>query len=301
LGEGTVQYKLYRYELTDADGKAIAPDNQFKIFDKSKGRDGYGQFADYRGKRDSVLMHLRNYRHDFVGKIGRHSEEREVTSYDPKEDISERISVEDDDYPNAEFVCFPRLRMIVCTDSGGVRANAAMSRLHRILAHRQKLFFLAQEIVETFDLRKAVRRFRLVEVTFELFPVNPHTEDIGRQLDESTKLDHIKKLHGSAQGAISVPLTLDGGFLTGVQQLQKSGHAKVGFRGYTEDKQVEVNVPKPSQRRELSETADKEVVGENVGVRIKIEGTEPYPYEEKFVNRLRQIAIKFKNLDDDEE
>ncbi|WP_137044243.1 hypothetical protein [Pseudolabrys sp. FHR47] len=295
-----MQYKLYRYELSTTEGKEINPDRQFKIFDEAKGPDIDGRYAEYRGKRDSVLMHLRNYGVDFIGLVGRHSTKREVTAYDSHDDITARVNVDDDDYPHAAFICYPRLRMIMCTDTGGVRANAAMQRLHRVLAHRKKLLLTVDEISETFDLRKAVNRFRVVEVLYEVFPVNPHTGDLGKQLDESRKLDHIKKLNGSIQGAISDPLKLNGGFLSAVQELQTSGHAKVGFRAFTEDKGVEIAVPKPSQRRELSESADKEVVGENIGVRIQIEGKEEYPFSQKFVHRMRQIVVKFKNIGKDE-
>jgi hypothetical protein len=238
-------------------------------------------------------MHLRNYHYDFVGLIGRHSTEREVTAYDVDDDITVQVAVEDDDYPHAAFVCLPRTGMITCTDGGQIKANAALSRLHQILAHRKRLLFVFDEIKETFDLRKAVKRFRLTEVTFEVHPVNPHTEDLGNQLDESRKLDHIKKLNGAAHGAISEPLTLDGGFLTAVQQLQKSGHAKVGFKGYTHDKRIEVSVPKPSQAKPLSDHEEQEVSGENVGVRINIPGKQDYPFPESFVHEMRQLARSF--------
>ena len=244
-------------------------------------------------KRTPVLMHLRNYGYDFVGLVGRHSTEREVTAYDVDEDITVQVAVDDDDYPHAAFVCLPRIGMITCTDGGRIRANAALSRLHQILAHRKHLLFVFDEIKETFDLRKAIKRFRLVEVTFEIHPVNPHTEDLGTQLDESRKIDHIKKLNGTAHGAISEPLTLDGGFLTAVQQLQKSGHAKVGFKGYTHDKQIEVSVPRPSQAKALSEREEVETSGENVGVRINIPGKLEYPFPESFVHQMRQIARSF--------
>lgn len=288
-----MQYKLFRYHLSTADGKEINPDRHFQLFDAAKGADHYGEFAKYRGRKDSILMHIRNYGRDFIGLIGRHSVEREVTAYVHEDDITVRMKTDDDDYPHAAFVCLPRIRMISCTDAANARALSAMSRLHQILAHRHKVLFTFQEITETFDLRKAVKRFRLVEVTFEILPVNPHTKDLGKKLDESRKLDHIKKINGAAHGAISEPLTLDGGFLTAVQELQQSGHAKVGFRGFTNDKQVEVNVPKPSQTKTLSDSEDAQVSGENIGVRINIRGEYEYPFPEKFVHQMRQIATSF--------
>jgi hypothetical protein len=247
-------------------------------------------------------MYVRDYRSDFVGLIGRHSTPREITSYNADEDEAYQTEVEDDDYPNAAFVCLPRLRMIACSDSAQVRADSAMSRLHQILVHRHKAFFVVDPIKETFDLRKAVSRFRLIEVTFDVFPVNPHTGDLGLALDESRKLDHIKKLSGKASAPAASPLRLDGGFLTSVQQLQQSGHAKVGFVGRT-DEGTEVKVPKPVRTTELSEDEDETVRNENVGVRINIPEKLEYPFNQAYVTRIRKVARQFleSGLEDSDE
>lgn len=290
-----MHYKLYRYTLTKLVGeneREIHPDQHFKLFQQSRGADGSGRLAEYRGKRDSVLMFVRDYRTDFVGLIGRHSTEREVTKYDPDEDETHQEEVDDDDYPNAAFVCFPRLRMIACSDGTRVRADSAMSRLHQILNHRHRAYFVVDVIRETFDLRKAVHRFRLTEVTFDIFPVNPHTGDLGLKLDQSRKLDHIKKLSGKATAPPSTPLKLEGGFLTSVQQLQQSGHAKVGFVGRT-DEGIEVQVSKPTKTTELPEDEEKSVREENVGVRINVTEKLEYPFNQIYVMRIRKIARQF--------
>jgi hypothetical protein len=290
-----MHYRLYRYQLTKIVGekeREIHPDHHFKIFANSRGADAYGELAEYRGKRDSVLMFVRDYRSDFVGLIGRHSTQREVTSYDSKEDEAFQIEVEDDDYPNAAFVCLPRLRMIACSDGSQVRADSAMSRLHQILLYRHKVYFVVEAITETFDLRKAIGRFRLIEVTFDVLPVNPHTGDLGRKLDESRALDHIKKLSGKVTAPPSAPLTLDGGFLTSVQQLQQSGHVKVGFVGRTDD-DTEVKVPKPTTTTELSDDEEESVRAENVGVRINIQEKSAYPFNQAYVTRIRKVARQF--------
>ncbi|SDS01491.1 hypothetical protein [Bradyrhizobium canariense] len=298
-----MHYKLYRYTLTKIVGekeREIHPDHHFKLFQRSRGTDAYGELAEYRGKRDSVLMFVREYRSDFVGLIGRHSTEREVTSYDANEDETYQIEVDDDDYPNAAFVCLPRLRMIACSDSNQVRADSAMSRLHQILVHRHRAFFVVEPIKETFDLRKAINRFRLIEVTFDIFPVNPHTGDLGLKLDESRKLDHIKKISGKATAPSSEPMTLEGGFLTSVQQLQQSGHAKVGFVGRT-DEGTEVKVPKPGRTTELAVDEEDSVRDESVGVRINVPEKLAYPFNQAYVTRIRKIARQFESSGVDDE
>ncbi len=76
-----MQFKLYRYELSAPDGKEVNPDRHLKLFDQAKGPDLYGEFAEYRGRKDSVLMHIRNYGLDFIGLVGRHSTERAIWGF----------------------------------------------------------------------------------------------------------------------------------------------------------------------------------------------------------------------------
>jgi hypothetical protein len=162
------------------------------------------------------------------------------------------------------------------------------------------LLFVVEAITETFDLRKAVKRFKVTEVTFEILPVNPHSGDLGLQLDESRKIDHIRRIVGSAQALPSDPMKLDGGLLTAIQQLQLSGHAKVGFVGRTEDK-VEVKVEKPSKPQRLAADEDESVFGENVGVKINIKERVEYPFPKHHVMLIRSIAKKFSKLSVDDE
>jgi hypothetical protein len=294
-----MQYKLYRYQLNGSNNKEINPDRHFQTFDRAKGPDLYGELVAYRGKKDALVMHLRNYGVDFIGLIGRHSTEREVTAYDPSEDLTAQVPADDDDYPHAAFVCLPRMRMIACTDAQQLQADTAMSRLHQILAAREHVLFIVNEIKETFDLRRAVNRFRVVEVVFEILPVNPHTDDLGEKLDESRKLDHIRRLNGVAHGSISDPIKLEGGVITAVQQLQQSGHAKAGFKAFTLDKSMEIQVPKPTQARALSSDPETAVYGDDIGVRIKISEPVEYPFSETFVHKIRGIASQFLNPDTD--
>jgi hypothetical protein len=237
-------------------------------------------------------MYLRDYHYDFIGLIGRHSTEREVTSYNKSEDETRIRSVVDDDYPHAPFVCMPRLKMIACVDGSKLRADAAMSRLHMILAHRRNLHLIVQPITETFDLRKAVKRFKIVEVNFEILPVNPHSGDVGLRFDQSRKVDHIRRIVGTAEALPAKPMELNGGFLTAVQQLQLSGHAKVGFKGKTDDN-IEVKVEKPLKSQRLAIDDEESVVGENVGVRINIDDRVEYPFPQHHVTKVRTVARKF--------
>ena len=150
-------------------------------------------------------------------------------------------------------------------------ANTAMSRLHRILAHRKGMLFVFKPVSQTFDLRKATNRFRITQVDFEVLPVNPHTGDLGQQLGESKKLDHIQKLKGKAEAKPNDALKLAGGFLTAIQELQQSGHCRVAS--------LEVQVNKPRRPRELSEDPEEETWGDEADVRVVLRGRRlEYPF-----------------------
>jgi len=95
------------------------------------------------------------FRSDFTGLVGRHSTEREVVFYDEDQDVIQTQRVGDDDYPYAAFICMPRLGKIACVDSGRIKADTAMSRLHVILLARQKVFFTFDVLKEPYDLRKS--------------------------------------------------------------------------------------------------------------------------------------------------
>ncbi len=216
-------YKLYKYTLERRDGRPILTGQHFEIFNTSKGFDPFGRSAMYRGRDNALLMYIQKYGVDFGGLIGRHSTEREVTLYDQADDKTDTIPVADDDYPNVAFLCFPRMHMLVCVDGSSIKASSAVSRLHAILSHRKQLIFVGQPLTENVDLRRAVKRFKLTEVTFEVLPVNPHTGDLGYLLDDNRKKDHIKKIVGKLESTKGDPLKLNGGLLEQIQQLQLSG------------------------------------------------------------------------------
>ena len=94
-------------------------------------------------------------------------------------------------------------------------------------------------------------------------------------------------------------MTLNGGFLTSIQELQQSGHAKVGFVGLTEEK-VEIKVQKPGKVTELSEDGKESVWGEDVGVKISIPGKHQYPFPKSHVMQIRKIARNFGAASDDD-
>jgi hypothetical protein len=296
-----MHYKLFSYELTAPNGKDLSPDDHDKLFERCKGRDDTGNYTEYRGKKDALLMYIRVYGTKFIGLVGRRSNDREVVLYDEDGDETFVQTVEDEDYPHAAFICFPRIRMIACVDGAQISAQAAMARLHRIIGSRTKYFFVVKEISQPFDLRKATQRFRITQVNFEILPVNPHSGDLGLELDASRKLDHIKKIKGTAEGSRSDPLKLEGGFLTAIQQLQASGHCRVGFHGITEDG-VEVQVPKPSQAKKLSDDTDDHTAGEEEGVRIKFPSQkQKYPFSEAHVLEVLKVAKKFLAMSADDD
>lgn len=290
-----MKYKLYEYELSNKAGKIIAPDRHFEIFRESIGVDSSGRFARYRGRDDAVLMNVRktsSSSSDFIGLIGRHSTEREVTIYDQVRDEAGNVIVSDDDYPNSPFVCMPRLRMFACVDGAKLRADSAMQRLHAILSARKSLLLTYQSTKAAYDLRRAIENFRVFEVDFEIHPVNPHSEELGLELDEDRKRDHIRSILGKAKANRGDKLELNGGFLTAVQQLQKSGHATAGYKAETSSG-VQINVPKPKKDTVgkldggTSSDIDQDLRLDFVGMK------EEFPMSQEHVTEIRTIAKGF--------
>lgn len=293
-----MQYKLYTYDISDRQERLIAPDRHFSLFEKSKGRDAYGQHTRYRGKNDAILMAVRSFRSDFSGLIGRHATEREVTEYNEALDEATQALLEDDDYPNTIFVCFPRLGTIACIE-GTIKSDSALARLHAILIHRQDVYFTYKSLTEPIDLRKATKRFKVTEVTFEILPVNPHTGPLGRELDANRAKDHVRRLKGKAEGTTANPIKLNGGIMSAVQELQQSGHAKVGFKGSTSDG-VEVIVPKPADAHELAANENDVVHGEDVAVKVNFPNLRfQYPLGQGHITNLRAIIKALKDPQDE--
>jgi hypothetical protein len=285
-----VQFKLFTFTIEDEASRPVGPDRVFPLFEQSRGRDTSGELARHRGKKDAVLMYTREYGSDFSGLVGRFSDQREVSVYnEPKDEVYKR-TISDNDYPNVPFICFPRLGCIVCANKSSMTANAAVSRLHAIIAHRAHSFMLFSAFTQPIDLRVAVERFNLFEVDFELFPVNPHTGDLGKALDESRKRDFINTIKGKAASPKGNKLRLNGGFLSAIQELQQSGHAKAGFRATTDDG-LEVTVPKQVERHQLKDEPDESGDSmDSADVQIIVNVSQVYPFTQSFVTSMRTIA-----------
>ena len=285
-----MQFKLFTFTMEDEVSRPIGADRIFPLFEKSKGKDSSGEFARYRGRKDAVLMYTREYGSDFSGLVGRFSDQREVSVYNESKDEVYTRTISDNDYPNVPFICFPRLKCIVCANKGSLSANAAVSRLHSIIAHRAQSFLIVSAFTQIVDLRVAVEKFNIFEVDFELFPVNPHTGDLGKALDESRKLDFIKTIKGKAASPKGNKMRLNGGFLSAVQELQQSGHAKAGFRATTDDG-LEVAVPKQIERHQMKDVPDDSSESmDNADVQIIVNAPQVYPFSQSFVTQMRTIA-----------
>ena len=201
--------------------------------------------------------------------------------------------VEDNDYPNAPFICSPDIEMLGCVDGPDISANSAVSRIQAILNHRSGVFFSSSPIKQLDDLRFAVNEFRIYEVDYELVSVNPHTGDLGRALDENNKRDHIEKMKGKLIARDEEPLKLNGGTLSQVQELQESGHARVGYLAKT-DEGHEIRVPKPSKPAPHDLETDEPESRNLTDVRLRLHGvTVDYPFPDHHVDLIVNIMRTF--------
>jgi hypothetical protein len=281
-------YKLYRYEL-ERDEVTLPRDRHLAVFRQARGPDSRGGFAVYRGQANAVLMHVRRYGEMFAGLVGKHSTERDVRAYDASSDTSEVRRIGDDDYPGAAFICSPPRGLIACVDGSPINARAAIARLHVILLHRANAFFSVTPIREAGDLKFATSQFKVVQIDYQIFPVNPHTGDLGRQLDDSRKQDHVQKMAGKLVASQADPIKLNGGIATQVQELQASGHSSVGYTALTSD-QIEIKVPKPREPYAVEDDDSNERLPE---VRIRVPETIEYPFRREHIEEIEEIMTKF--------
>lgn len=286
-----MKYKIYKYETSDSRGNVINPGHHYEIFLKSKGSDDYGSYSKYRGSDNAIIMNVRKMGSDIIGLVGKHSTEREVTIYSQRDDTANSRYVSDDDYPHAAFIAMPRLGAIAIVDGSRIRADSAIGRIHAVIAYRQNLIFTAEVVKEAYDLGRAVKRFRVFEVDFNIGPVNPHSGDLGLELDEDRKKDHIRSILGKAKSAKNDKISLDGGFLTAVHQLQKSGHATIGFKAENDDGTL-IHVPKPDSKFQRSyDAADEGDAGPDVDVRIDFPHLKAeFPLPQGHVTDVRKIT-----------
>ncbi len=246
----------------------------------------------YRGQANAILMQLVGNPSRFTGLVGKHSTEREVETYDNDADEVNAQVVPDDNYPNAAFLCIPEINMIACQDRATLTAKSAIARLHAILAHRTRITLVGHPLRQSDDLRFAIDHFRVVEVDFEVLPVNPHTGDAGRLLDENNKRDHVAKMRGKLLAEEGGRIELGGGTATQIQQLQQSGHARVGYKGFG-PRNVEINVSKPhspSPKEEDDEESDESYPE----MRITFPHVPPtYPLPREHVEELERMMRIF--------
>lgn len=278
-------FKFFEYSLENDDGK-LPSETHRDIFRKARGFDEDGLLVKYRGQRNSILMGVRKAGDFFTGLIGRHSEQRDVTDYDANEDAPARKTVDDDDYPNTPFVCWPKKKGIAICDSAPISAGSAVQRLHAILYDRAGVEFSVTPIKEFDDLRFATNNLRIIEISFETVRVNPHTEALGMAWNESAVQDHVTKVAGKLVATSAKPVELNGGIATQIQQLQKSGHCRVGYTGLT-PKGVKIKTQKPRHLRALPDD-DSEIPDEQApDVRVKFDNFgKSYPLEADDISRV---------------
>lgn len=288
-------YKIFAYTLERGDVE-LDPTGHFEFFQRSIGQDQDGNYTEYR-RQSIVLMNLINDDGWFMGLVGKHSTEREVTHYENSNDTIAQQIIGDDDYPHTPFICVPSLHMMACGDSGPINARSAMRRLHKILAHRAGSILLYDSLRQFNDLRTVTSLFRVTEVDYEVLPVNPTTGDLGQLLDESRKRDHIEKMKGRVSSTEDQSMILEGGFLTQIAELQQSGHSRVGFTGI-DDQGVEIKVSKPARPEKIPEEPG-ESRSETLypEMRVSFRGMSPtYPLTEDHAHQLIAIMRKLRGL-----
>lgn len=292
-----MRFQIFNYSL-QFKGRDIAPDKHFEIFNRSKGSNNSGEFTEYRGRKDAVLMQVEKIDNVFTGLIGKHNSERLVRKYSTIDDILIEEVEQDDDYPYAIFYCDPRRNEIAISKSSDITVNSAIGRITKILYARTSAEIVFTSIVAAYDLRAAIKSINIRRVDFEIYQVNPHTKDLGLSLDENKKKDFIDTLMGSMTAERGKRLRLNGGFLSATQQLQESGHAVIGYTGDIDG--IQIQVPKKKLRakpKPLDEDETKEV--NEVTIDIGDEQRR-YPLSSSIIGKFRNIFAVFRKQKNNE-
>jgi hypothetical protein len=277
-------WKFYSYDLYSFDQEqALAPQEHYAIFAKAKGFDREGKLAPHRKKSDAILMEIKRQGRAISLIAGKHVTERNVQVYrNDRDELTERLEL-DNNYEGALCLFWPDINKCAVSDQQNLRARSAIARINAVVNFRRLAWFVANPVTQARDLEELTKNYMVHEVSFEIRPVNPHTGPLGEKLDKSNKKDQIRRLIGKAQANGSTGLALNGGTLSEVNELYKSGHATIGVKAKNENG-TELVIPRPSFESERSGT------GRANEVRVSTPQSTQEIGIEEMTNLLRGIA-----------
>jgi len=103
-------------------------------------------------------------------------------------------------------------------------------------------------------------------------------------------MDHIRKLKGTVSATSTEPIKLNGGFASSLQELQLSGHARLGFNAQS-DSGTHVTVSMPKDAQKLDEDEEKISFGEQVDVMAEFPKLRlSYPFHQGHITDVRKVS-----------
>ena len=281
----TSKYAIFRYWFLDDDGKSLKHNGQLEVLEELR-----GQKAPYRA-RDPQPDDFKNFIFDVeekeingykyisfgIGYIVEFRVERRLNRDTEKVEVA---MVESDDLRSTRAVLVPRFGVSAFKDGSGdqVSATGGAGRTSAIVAMYTEGAAEFEETASQQDVDQAMERLRLVEMTFDVRPFNPHPSVPGDMLHELLQKANVGKMSAKTTPHPGGGLTTDEeGIVSEARGMSAKGYGHFGIKAETEAG-AQVSYKKPPLRGEV----DKDLTAEEKPklLRIAVEKSEVDEEEE---------------------
>ncbi|MDF2232210.1 hypothetical protein P2H44_06550 [Albimonas sp. CAU 1670] len=236
-------FAIFRYTMSNSEGEEIDHSHHLAEFDNIKGKKAPYRVRDPEKNdekhfvfdiSDSKLSGL-DY---FSFGVGYQITERLERQLNPR---TEKISpvyrdANDMRYTRAVFV--PAYGVCAFRDGSGddLSATGGAGRVRAIFEHHGEIAFDYIATANRNDVSKALKKLRLIELTFEVRPFNPHPSVPGDELHKLLSIAKVDKFTGKARPADGGHMVPDsGGLVSEVDGLTQKSYGHLGLKATTSE------------------------------------------------------------------
>jgi hypothetical protein len=282
----SVSYVFYRYSIHYNDSP-VSPAEQWDLFKRILALEvAHRKTDESEAEKDTSLVELDQIPVEINGeevvafffKIAKHITARDSFSYDKDADRMLPKSQSTDEYCCGQIVVVPSVRVLAAADRSGTEylsAISTVSRLRSIIHFDKRLRLLYEPTGSKSDIMKALKGWRIEEISFAAKPYNPSIHTPGDRLHSLLAPDNAR-ISGRARPVGGEFLTpSEDGFIEEIVGLREKGYADLGARGKTQQ---------GYEARIQRGDAEKQGKPRIIKVTIPIEPNEP------FENQMREVA-----------
>ncbi|MCB2186962.1 MAG: hypothetical protein KQJ78_11125 [Deltaproteobacteria bacterium] len=241
-------YVFYRFSIED-EGSPLTHEEILPFLESARGVwVSHRVPRDREGAKDTALIQLRTTLIEFINEDD--SEDviyfnivRELTTrlrkeYNDKLDVLEEVVEEGKDMMLGMVVCLPGRGLMAVEDSSGKEALGAQStvaRLRSVVRVFEGHRFMSALAASSNEVRSAIARWEVDNVSFRVWPYNPHPKKAGEHLAALLAPGKVE-VSGSIKPYKNGQIDLQqGGFVNEVVELGTTKHAEYGVTGKTSD------------------------------------------------------------------